>query len=109
MRSLIPKRSNSSVNFGNTASLLVVPKAITNGLTMRLSKVTIWTRKKIYPTRKSTTHNEAIPTRKELKSKKIAHCKVRIDKDFSLGANLQELYSACIDKIIDSEFFELQD
>jgi len=48
-------------------------------------------------------------TAKEEKSKKIAHCKVRIDKDFSLDANLSELYSACIDKIMESEFFKLQD
>lgn len=63
----------------------------------------------IFLTQRSMVAQCEPTTRKELKSKKIAHCKVRIDKDFSLDANLQELYSACIDKIIASDFFELTD
>ena len=52
-------------------------------------------------------HN-GVKHEKEEKSKKIAHCKVKIDYE-SLDANLQALYEACIDKIIASEFFELKD
>jgi hypothetical protein len=58
--------------------------------------------------RSMTAQHEAT-TAKEEQSKKIAHCKIIIDRDFSLDANLQELYSACIDKIIHSDFFELTD
>ena len=57
--------------------------------------------------RSMTAQHEAT-TEKEEKSKKIAHCKVKIDYE-SLDANLQALYEACIDKIIASEFFELKD
>lgn len=63
----------------------------------------------IFLTQRSMVAQHEATTAKEERSKKIAHCKVRIDKDFSLDANLQELYSACIDKIIESEYFDLQD
>lgn len=46
-------------------------------------------------------------TAKQEKSKFIASTKITIDTDFSLDANLQELYSACIDAILYSDFFEL--
>lgn len=46
-------------------------------------------------------------TLKEEKSKFIATTKIVIDPDFSVDENLQELYSAIISDIIDSEFFEL--
>lgn len=42
-------------------------------------------------------------------SPKIAFTQIKIDPDFSLDSNLEELYSACIDTIIGSEFFELID
>jgi len=45
--------------------------------------------------------------KKEANSKKIATTKIVVDSDFSLDENLQELYSACITDIIDSEFYEL--
>ena len=48
-------------------------------------------------------------TVKQEKSKKIAMIKQKIDKDFSLDENLQELYSMCIDAILNSDFFELAD
>jgi hypothetical protein len=48
-------------------------------------------------------------TEKEKKSKKIAHCKIIIDRNFSLDSNLQELHDACINKIIESEFFYLSE
>ena len=41
------------------------------------------------------------------KSNKIAFTQIEIDSDFSLDRNLQELYSACIDTILESDFFEL--
>jgi hypothetical protein len=63
----------------------------------------------IHATQRSLVAQCEPTTTKEKKSKKIAHCKARIDKDFSLDSNLTELYEACIDKIIASEFFELQD
>ena len=46
-------------------------------------------------------------TRKEEKSKKIAFKRIKIDTDFSLDQNLQELYSECIQGIIDSDFYTL--
>jgi hypothetical protein len=46
-------------------------------------------------------------TKKEAKSKKIAYVQIKIDFDFSIDRNLQELYEECTCKIIDSEFFEL--
>ena len=46
-------------------------------------------------------------TAKQERSKKIACTKVVIDPDFSLDGNLQELYSACLDAIMDSDFYEL--
>lgn len=46
---------------------------------------------------------------KQEKSKKIAFCKVLIDTDFSLDNNLQELYSECINVILNSEYFELSE
>lgn len=46
-------------------------------------------------------------TAKQEKSKFVATTKIVIDPDFSLDENLQELYSACIDAIIYSDFYEL--
>ena len=46
-------------------------------------------------------------TRKEDKSKKIAFKKLVIDTDFSLDENLQELYSICLDAIMESDFYTL--
>ena len=40
-------------------------------------------------------------------SDKISFVSIDIDPDFSIDENLQELYSACIDAIIGSEFFDL--
>ena len=68
--SLTPKRSNSSVNFGKTASLLVVPKAMINGLTILLSKTVILLFRKIYPTTIKTTQSDEIPIKKEPKNLK---------------------------------------
>ena len=48
-------------------------------------------------------------TRSQEKSKKIAHCKIKIDPDFSIDENLQELYSECINAICESDFFELSE
>jgi hypothetical protein len=42
-------------------------------------------------------------------SNKIAFVSIEIDEDFSLDENLQELYSACIDAIISSDFYQLLD
>ena len=42
-------------------------------------------------------------------SNKIAFCSVDIDTYFSLDENLQELYSECIQSIIDSTFYELRE
>ena len=46
-------------------------------------------------------------TAKQERSKFIATTKIVIDPDFSLDENLQELYSACIDAILYSDFYEL--
>ena len=48
-------------------------------------------------------------TAEQINSEKIAFCSVEIDTDFSLDANLTELFSECQQAIIDSEFFELCD
>jgi hypothetical protein len=56
--------------------------------------------------KKFIAQHEATTQAEEL-SNKIAFCSIDIDSDFSLDENLQELYSECIQKIIDSEFFEL--
>lgn len=48
-------------------------------------------------------------TTEQINSEKIAFCSVEIDPDFSLDANLTELFSVCQQEIIDSEFFELGD
>lgn len=48
-------------------------------------------------------------TTEQINSEKIAFCSVEIDPDFSLDANLTELFSECQQAIIDSEFFELCD
>ena len=52
--------------------------------------------------------HEALTGQQE-RSKKIAYVKQVIDPDFSLDENLQELYSGCIQAIIDSEYFELSE
>jgi hypothetical protein len=44
---------------------------------------------------------------KEEKSKKIAKVEMKIDFDFSLDENLQELYNLCIEKIFLSDYFEI--
>jgi len=46
-------------------------------------------------------------TKKEEKSKFIATKRVKIDTDFSMDENLNELYSECIQGIIDSDFYTL--
>lgn len=50
-------------------------------------------------------YHEPLTTEQE-NSEKIAFCSVEIDSDFSLDANLTELFSECQQAIIDSEFFE---
>jgi hypothetical protein len=37
----------------------------------------------------------------------IASVKIAIDPDFSLDENLQELYSACVEALAESEFYEM--
>lgn len=46
-------------------------------------------------------------TTKQSGSKKISSISTRIDTDFSIYQNLEELYSACIDAICNSDFFDL--
>jgi hypothetical protein len=46
-------------------------------------------------------------TQDELDSNKIAFCSIELDEEFSLDMNLQVLYSECVQKIIDSDFFTL--
>lgn len=48
-------------------------------------------------------------TSKQERSKKIAYTAVVIDFDYSLDANLQNLYDACTTAITDSEFYTLAD
>ncbi len=48
-------------------------------------------------------------TVKEQKSKKIACKRIKIDPDFSVTENLQELYEECYTAIIESELFELSE
>ena len=48
-------------------------------------------------------------TRKETRSKKIANKKLVVDTFFSLDHNLQEMYSCCIESIIDSDYFDLSE
>lgn len=48
-------------------------------------------------------------TKEQEQSKKVAFVSTDIDLDFSLDENLQEIYSACIDAILESEFFELKE
>ena len=43
----------------------------------------------------------------DLNSDKIAFKQIEIDDCFSLDQNLQELYSVCLQAIIDSDFFTL--
>src|ERR1700712_4001892 len=59
--SLQPKRSSSSVNLGNTASLLVVLKATSKGCEMRLSSSGTRLRSIIYPTDNNKAHRQAMP------------------------------------------------
>jgi hypothetical protein len=44
----------------------------------------------------------------EENSDKIAYKAVDIDEDFSLDYHLQEIHNECIEAIISSEFYELQ-
>lgn len=46
-------------------------------------------------------------TQEQRDSKFIASVKTAIDPDFSLDENLVELYSACVDALSDSEFYEM--
>jgi len=46
---------------------------------------------------------------KQSKSKKIAFVSIPIDKDFSIQSHLEDLYTECIQAIIDSEYFELSE
>ena len=48
-------------------------------------------------------------TQKQEKSKKIAFVKIPIDTYFSIDMHLNDLYSECINAIIESEFFDLID
>ena len=48
-------------------------------------------------------------TKEEQESNKIAFCSTDIDIDFSLDENLQGLYDECIEKVVSSDFFELQE
>lgn len=48
-------------------------------------------------------------TKEQEKSRKVAFVSTDIDLDFSIDENLQELYSACIDAIIESDFFEISE
>lgn len=57
--------------------------------------------------RSMTAQHEAT-SKKEDRSKKIPHVKVKIEYS-SLDANLAALYDACIEKINTSEYFDLQD
>ena len=62
--SLHPNLSNSSVNFGNTASLLVVLKATSKGLLIRFNKTFMRWPKTIKPTEINKIHNMAMPNKK---------------------------------------------
>jgi len=42
----------------------------------------------------------------EIKSDKIAFKSVEIDLDFSMNKNLENLYDACINAILNSDFYE---
>ena len=53
---------------------------------------------------KFVAQHVAMSTKQE-KSKKIAFCSVKIDPDFSIDCNLQELYEECDNAICESEFF----
>lgn len=48
-------------------------------------------------------------TKEQEESKKVAFVSTDIGLDFSIDENLQELYSACIDAILESDFFELKE
>ena len=62
--SLQPKRSSTSVNFGKTASLLVVLKAIIKGLEIILISDGILFPRIINPTPIKTIHKTPIPVKK---------------------------------------------
>ena len=63
----------------------------------------------IHCTQRSLVAQCEATTAKEAKSKKIAHCKIIIDRYFGLESNLQELYDACLHKIYESEFFYISE
>jgi hypothetical protein len=63
----------------------------------------------IHCTQRSLVAHHDATTAKEEQSKKIAHCKIIIDRNFSIDSNLQELYEACTNKIHESEFFYLSE
>lgn len=52
--------------------------------------------------------HEALSERQN-KSKKIAFCRVLIDKSFSVDYHLQELFCECCEAINNSEWYELAD
>ncbi len=58
--------------------------------------------------RSFVAQHEALSLKQD-KSKKIAFVKILIDRFFLLDNNLQELYSECINAIIESEYYELSD
>ena len=53
----------------------------------------------MYATHESLTYEQA-------NSEKVAYVSIEIDEDFSLDANLQELYDKCNEAILQSDFFQ---
>ena len=47
-------------------------------------------------------------TKQQEESNKVAFVQTEIDEDFSLDMNLQNLYCECINAILSSEFYTLQ-
>lgn len=61
----------------------------------------------IHTTQRSLIAQHEALSERQNKSKKIAFCRVLIDKSFSLNHHLQELHAECIEAINNSEWFEL--
>jgi hypothetical protein len=57
---------------------------------------------KLIATHEATTHEEE-------KSNKISFVEIHLDEFFTLDEHLQELYTECINKIINSDFYTLKD
>ena len=53
-------------------------------------------------------HSEPM-TEEESKSNKIKIISIELDDNFDIDAHLQDLYSNCIEEIINSDFYELID